>query len=38
MRHLLTLLVTLLITPLAAQDTEFIRALERAQAQRPATL
>ena len=32
------LLVTLLVTPLAAQDTEFIRALEKTQESRPATL
>ena len=32
------LLVTLLVTPLATQDTEFIRALEKAQETRPATL
>jgi protocatechuate 3,4-dioxygenase beta subunit len=32
------LLVTLLVTPLAAQDTEFIRALEKAQETRPVTL
>jgi protocatechuate 3,4-dioxygenase beta subunit len=39
MRHALRLLfVTLLVTPAAAQDVEFIRALERAQAERPATL
>jgi protocatechuate 3,4-dioxygenase beta subunit len=39
MKHLLSLLfVTLLVTPAAAQDTEYIRALERAQQQRPATL
>jgi protocatechuate 3,4-dioxygenase beta subunit len=38
MRHALPLLVTLFVTPLAAQDTEFIRALERAQTQRPAAL
>jgi protocatechuate 3,4-dioxygenase beta subunit len=38
MRHTLLLLVTLFITPLGAQDTEFIRALERAQIERPAAL
>ena len=32
------LFVTLLVTPVAAQDTEFIRALEKTQEQRPATL
>jgi protocatechuate 3,4-dioxygenase beta subunit len=32
------LLVTLFVTPLAAQDTEFLRALEKAQESRPATL
>jgi protocatechuate 3,4-dioxygenase beta subunit len=32
------LLVTLFVTPVAAQDVEFIRALERAQAHRPSTL
>ena len=38
--HASAALVTLLITaaPLAAQDTEFIRALERAQQARPASL
>lgn len=38
MRHALLLLVTLFITPLAAQDTQFIQALERAQAARPAAV
>ena len=38
MRHALPLLVTLFLTPLGAQDTEFIRALERTQDQRPVTL
>jgi len=39
MRSLLgALFVTLFVPALSAQDTEFIRALERAQAQRPATL
>ena len=37
-RFLQLLLVTLLVTPLAAQDTEFIRALEKTQESRPATL
>ena len=32
------LFVTLFVTPLAGQDTEFIRALDKAQEQRPATL
>jgi protocatechuate 3,4-dioxygenase beta subunit len=32
------LLVILFVTPVAAQDVEFIRALERAQAHRPSTL
>jgi protocatechuate 3,4-dioxygenase beta subunit len=39
MTHLLGLLsVTLLVTTAAAQDTEYLRALERAQEQRPAAL
>lgn len=38
MRHALLLLVTLFTTSPGAQDTEFIRALERTQAARPATL
>ena|SRR5512145_2423531 len=39
MRHALPLaLVTALAPALLAQDTEFLQALERAQAQRPATL
>lgn len=39
MKHLLSLLfVTLFVTSAVAQDTEYIRALERAQQQRPATL
>ena len=39
MRLLFRLLfVTLFVTPLAGQDTEFIRALDKAQEQRPATL
>ena len=39
MRYLTGLLfVTLFVTSAAAQDTEYIRALERAQQQRPATL
>jgi protocatechuate 3,4-dioxygenase beta subunit len=38
MRHAPLLLVTLFITPLAAQDTAYINALERAQAARPATI
>jgi len=38
MRHTTLLLVTLLVTPLAVQDVEFIRALERAQADRPAAV
>jgi protocatechuate 3,4-dioxygenase beta subunit len=39
MKHLLSLLfVPLLVTSAAGQDTEYIRALERAQQQRPATL
>lgn len=38
MRHAPLLLVTLFITPLAAQDVEYIRALERTQAARPATI
>ncbi|HZB24985.1 MAG TPA: hypothetical protein VE379_02555 [Vicinamibacterales bacterium] len=39
-RHAAFALVTLLVTgaPLAAQDTEFIRALERAQEARPASV
>lgn len=37
--HLVTAFVTLLITaPFAAQDVQYIRAVERAQEQRPATL
>ena len=40
MRHfpLPTLLVTFVITPLAAQDIEYLRALEKTQEARPATL
>jgi len=38
MRHALLLFVTFFVTPAGAQDVEFIRALEQAQAGRPATL
>ena len=38
MRHALLLFVTFFVTPAGAQDVEFVRALERAQAGRPATL
>jgi len=39
MKHIIGLLfVTSLVTSVAAQDTEYIRALERAQQQRPTTL
>ena len=38
MKNATLLLVTLFVTPLGAQDVEYIRALERAQAYRPATL